>query len=65
MGVTGQGRCSNGVIEILSCLGVEIVMPHSLSTLDLEDNSKIYVVKFTDEHMVHKKTLKQPESAEE
>lgn len=61
LGVTGRGRCSAGVIEVLHCLGVEYCSPDEMVQIcenKQEKPNSIYLVQFDDSHMVkHKQDL--------
>src|SRR5690606_32765420 len=59
-GITGRGRCSEGVAEILDCLPVKYVDPDELAGLVADcknpaHKSVIYVTYFESQHMVKPK----------
>jgi alpha-aminoadipic semialdehyde synthase len=56
-GITGRGRCSEGVHEILECFPIKVVDPNELQELvknpkDPKHRSQVYVTYFESEHMV-------------
>jgi len=55
-GITGKGRCSEGVMEILECLPIKVVDPDDLAALvnnpkDPNHRNIIYVTYFESQHM--------------